>query len=350
MNVRRGFVWLAVMTVCVSGTRSRADTPASSGEAIIEVNKNHIEFRHGKALFTRYVVADKVAKPYFWPIHVMPGKTVTRAWPMADDPEVKKGDHPHQKSLWFCHGDVIPEGIDFKKHFRQVAGIDFWAESRGHGKIVCVKVEKPTLAKTHAAIVTKNEWRTAEGQKILDETRTIHYHPFGAGKTLLILDIDLHATVCPITFADTKEGSLGVRVRERINGNHEGLLTNAEGKTGEGRRPNNDRKGCWGLVSAWCDYSGSISEKEKAGIALFADPTNHVDTAWHVGNYGLMAANPFGREKHARFPDRKGNNTPVKIVKGEHLKLRYGVFVHIGDVKSGQVAEYYARFVKMKKD
>jgi hypothetical protein len=124
------------------------------------------------------------------------------------------------------------------------------------------------------------------------------------------------------------------------------LLTNADGKTGEGRRPNKDRTGVWGLLSAWCDYSGPAEDKT-AGIAIFADPNNPIDTCWHVGNYGLMAANPFGREKHAGFPDRAGNNTPVRLAKGEHLKLRYGVYVHEGDVKSGKVAEAYAKFVKL---
>ena len=38
-----------------------------------------------------------------------------------------------------------------------------------------------------------------------------------------------------------------------------------------------------------------------------------------VRDYGLLAANPFGRDKHARFPDRKGNNDLVKLKMGEHL-------------------------------
>jgi hypothetical protein len=259
---------------------------------------------------------------------------------MEKDPEVKKIDHPHQKSLWFCHGDVIPEGLDYTKHSRNVAGVDFWAEGKGHGKIVCIEVGKPTSDDKHAALVTRNEWRTAEGQKILDERRTIRYYPLAPGANLLVLDIDLHASVCPITFADTKEGSLGVRVREVLRVDRgKGQLTNAEGKSGE--------KGCWGLVSAWCDYSGPVDEKSIAGIAVFADPKNPIDTAWHARNYGLMAANPFGRDKHARFPSRKGNDTPVKLAKGEHLRLRYGVFVHTGDAKTGKVAENYDTFVKL---
>lgn len=348
MPARQGFMMLIGLAFLggLAPASIRGDGPAN-GEAIaIEVTKNHIDFKHGNQHFTRYHIGQGVAKPYFFPLNAAEGLAVTRAWPMEKDPEVTRGDHPHQKSLWFCHGDVVPSGLDFKKHSRGVAGIDFWSEAPGHGKIVCVKVEAPKVEGQRGSVVTHNEWRTAEGQKILDEIRTIHYHNQGADANLLVMDIQLKATDYPITFADTKEGSLGVRVRESIRGDRKGLLTNAEGKTGEGKRPNRDRKGVWGLLSFWCDYSGPVGTKQ-AGIALFADPKNPVDTCWHVGNYGLMAANPFGREKHAGFPDRAGNNTAVHLNKGESLRMRYGVFVHTGDVKSGKVAEHFQRFVRL---
>jgi hypothetical protein len=60
-----------------------------------------------------------------------------------------------------------------------------------------------------------------------------------------------------------------------------------------------------------------------------------------------MAANPFGRA-HAGFPGAKGNTELIKLAKGEHLKLRYGLYVHSGDVKSGKVAEEFEQFVKLK--
>ena len=40
-----------------------------------------------------------------------------------------------------------------------------------------------------------------------------------------------------------------------------------------------------------------------------------------------MAANPFGRAE-AAFPDTKGKTDLVKLAKGEHLKLRYGLLLH----------------------
>jgi len=36
---------------------------------------------------------------------------LTRNYP---PPEGQAKDHPHQKSAWFCHGDVVPEGIELK--------------------------------------------------------------------------------------------------------------------------------------------------------------------------------------------------------------------------------------------
>jgi hypothetical protein len=38
----------------------------------------------------------------------------------------------------------------------------------------------------------------------------------------------------------------------------------------------------------------------------------------------------------------------VKLAKGEHLKLRYGLLLHSGDAKDGKVAEYFQRFSKLK--
>ena len=143
---------------------------------------------------------------------------------------------------------------------------------------------------------------------------------------------------------------MGIRIRHSVRADRKGKgkLTNAEGKVNEGKGLNTDKKGCWGLVSAWCDYSGPVGDGKTAGLAVFADPTNRIDTAWHARNYGLLAGNPFGREKHAKFPDRKGNNELVKLKKGEHLRLRYGLYLHAGDVKEGKVAEAYQEFVRLR--
>ena len=209
---------------------------------------------------------------------------------------------------------------------------------------VVTQVSEPKIDKNKATLVLKIEWRTADGQKILDETRTIHFYDLGKAR-LIVMHSDLFASVCTIIFGDTKEGSFGVRVNDVIRADKlgKGKLQNAEGTVAEGVTEAKNR--CWGVASAWCDYSGPIDGKQ-AGIAILADPKNPYPTVWHSRAYGLMAANPFGRSKS--FPAMKGKSDLVKMAKGEHLQFRYGLLVHDGDAVSGDVAAQYRRFVELR--
>lgn len=312
---------------------TRADE--ASGVSI-QKSDDHVDFLVGKELFTRYQMGPNVSKPYFWPVNAAGGVPVTRGWPLEDKESGGSDDHIHQKSAWFCHGDVIPEGIEVKEKIKGVIGVDFWSENKGHGRVVCTHVGEPTIDKNHAQVTTKNEWRTKGGDKILDETRTIYLHEHGSAR-LLVLDIDLFASVVPLAFGDTKEGSCGVRVNDAIREGKGGKIENADGKVGE--------KECWGQHSNWCDYSGPIDGKV-AGIAILDAPLNSSRACWHSRAYGLMAANPFGRDS---FPaTSKEKKELVKLAKGEHLKLRYGILVHLGDAKEGKVAEIYEKFAAGK--
>src|SRR5205823_4007724 len=155
-----------------------------------------------------------LAKPFFYPVNAPGAVPVTRAWPQERGKPGETTDHFHQKSAWFCHGDVIPEGVELKLKSadKRVHGVDFWAEGGNHGRIVCVEVGEPRQASaSHALVPTRNEWRAADGTKVLDEERTIHLVALPAGR-LIVLDVDLLAADHPVTFGDTKEGSMGVRV------------------------------------------------------------------------------------------------------------------------------------------
>jgi Methane oxygenase PmoA len=322
---------------------------AKEGEPTVSIEKadKHLDLKMGKQLVARYHVGPDVPKPYLWPLHAPGGLPVTRGWPMAAAEPGEEKDHVHQKSAWFCHGDVIPEGVELEHRVKNVAGVDFWSEGKGHGKIVCVEVGEPKADKDHAWVTTRNEWRTAGGRKVLDETRTLHLYPV-KGKPLVVLDIDLHASVCPVTFGDTKEGSMGVRVRGPMTEKKKGgTLTDADGRKGA--------NAVWGQRSRWNDYSGEVpaavrgdgAGKVTVGVALFDDSGNDPPACWHSRDYGLMAANPFGR-KTAGFPAVKQNTDLVKLEKGKHLKLRYGLLPHDGDAEKAGVAEAYEAFLKLK--
>ncbi len=302
-----------------------------------------IVFRAAGSEAATYRFGGNLAKPILWPLMAPNNKEITRDWPMGPPRSgLLAEDHPHQKSAWFTYGDVIPEGMEIKHKHKGIEGIDFWAEGPGCGRIVCVGTSDYHKESDHCGVTTRNEWRDADGAKIMDEVRTIRFFNYENAR-LFIVESDLYASVVPITFGDTKEGAFGVRVAHSLREDNrgKGRITNAEGKIGE--------KQCWGRISAWCDYSGPV-DGETVGIALFAGPNNPLPSCWHSRAYGLMAANPFGRAKSG-FPDMKDKNDKKDLVhlkKGEHLALRYGIFLHMGDVKQGKVAEAYELFRKMK--
>ncbi len=303
---------------------------------LVKVEKDRIDFISATTLVTSYHVNNDQPRPYLWPLNAPGGIPTTRSWPMDKALPGEDIDHVHQRSAWFTYGDVIPEGIALKSKIKGIEGIDFWTEGKGRGKIICTKVEQ---ARNPNSIITHNEWRTFEGEKIMDETRTVTGYNTG-NAYLIVLDIDLEATVCPITFGDTKEGAMGVRVHTALTiTKGKGTLRNADGKIGE--------KPCWGYKSAWCDYSGKIGENV-VGVAVLDDPANRYPACWHAREYGLLAANCFGRDKGAKFPGMKGNNERVRLAKGEHLALRYGLVMHAGDAIQGNVAGIFEQFVKLR--
>jgi hypothetical protein len=331
MRTRLALALLLLLAFTIPANADKDDALAVDVEA-----KQHITFRTGKQVLSRYVVNPDAAKPYLWPVLAPGAVPLTRDWPMVKGAPGESTDHKHQKSMWFCHGDVIPEGIEVKKK-KGIAGVDFWSEEEGHGKILCTEVGTPKVEKNHGWVVTKNDWLTSDGSKMMEEKRTIHLYDFGEAY-LYVFDIDLHASVCPIIFADTKEGSFGVRIHDKMTEKKGGKLENADGKTGE--------LAIWGQPSAWCDYSGELDGK-KVGLAILTDPAN-APSCWHSRGYGLMAANPFGRAKSG-FPAMKDKTDLVKLDKGAHLKLRFGLLAHTGDAKGGKVDDWYKKFVELGK-
>ncbi|HVS39592.1 MAG TPA: DUF6807 family protein, partial [Gemmataceae bacterium] len=221
MATRRGAIWLVLAVLATAGAWATAAAALRHGLQAqtglhIAVSPYAIDFLDGKDLVTTYHIDPGLSKPYFWPLNTPSGVGVTRDWPMARAKPGEQTDHVHQKSGWFTHGDVIPEGMTLKHKTKGAQGVDFWSEEDGHGFILCTKVSEAQQSKEQTRIVTDNEWLTADGEKIMDEKRMISLYDLGAevgGARLLVVDSDLSADVCPITFGDTKEGSFGVRVR-----------------------------------------------------------------------------------------------------------------------------------------
>jgi hypothetical protein len=331
VKTARGVVFLAALGVL---GRVLAAGPPSTMTVAVE---DHLRYRLvlGDQDVTTYHTPKKWSKPFFYPLLAPNGVAVTRAWPIENS-GARSRDHVHQKSAWFAHGDVT---LDVGES-NLARPIDFWAEEPGHGVIVLIESEPVTNGQP---LKFRYEWRGADGKAVLSERRTIAAYPAAAGR-LIIVDVDLHAAFGRVTFGDTKEGAFAVRVHDQLRVGEKGTINprsrirNAEGATGE--------KACWGRPSNWCDYSGEVDGKS-AGIAVFDDPANHPRACWHVRDYGLMAANPFGRAKSG-FPAMHGRTDLVRLKKDEHIRLRYAIFLHDGDVAAGRVAEAFERFLTLR--
>ncbi len=314
--------------------------PLPAGATGIGFQMSVLPGQTGPVVARLVIGGDTVAKPYVWPVLTASGVPVTRSWPMIPTAPGTK-DHKHQKSAWFCHGDVVVEGVKALPR-KGVAGTDFWSEETGHGRIV-LGGEATAVGKSGGVareVSSSYRWQDASGRTLLLENRKVAFQPLNSTAWQMDFTSELSATEGAVTFEDTKEGSMGIRVLDALTEKQGGKLINAKGQTGE--------KNVWGHEADWCAYAGKVEGKPVA-IAILDHPANPHRACWHARGYGLMAANPFGRDKSG-FPDRKGKTDLVKIPKGEKLTLRYALVVLDGEWDSAQktIAEAYATWSKSK--
>jgi hypothetical protein len=274
-------------------------------------------------LFTEYLI-ESGTKPVLWPIIGPTGKPMTRDYPFVDS-KTGKRDHPHQRSLWFTHGNVN--------------GVNFWAES-GPGKIGRIKhVEFVKLGGDPAnEIVTRNDWLDPDGKRVCCDRRTLR---FGANADARWIDFEIEVKACdgPVVFGDTKEGGFGVRVADSmaVDAKLGGRIINSRGQV--------DAE-AWGKPAEWIDYHGPV-DGQVLGIALLNHPSSfRFPTHWHTRPYGLHAANPFGLRAFSGDQNADGS---YRIPQGGTIVLRYRVLLHKGDEKAGRVAEAFDDYAKNTK-
>ena len=280
------------------------------GKITFERTESEIRILCDGEIFTSLHLGD-VQRPYLYPIKSAQGVSITRGYPM--DPQAgETKDHPHHTSLWFAHGDVN--------------GHDFWHGPRGE-RIVHVEsqVLRPTLSKPSPGIQSTFEWRDPDGDVICTEQRIMRFRADQSTRTI-DFDLTLTATDKEVTFGDTKEGTFAIRLAPtlRLEGAvAQGSARNSEGVTG---------KDVWGKRAKWIEYSGPIHGKT-VGVVIYDHPDNpRHPTWWHAREYGLVAANPFGRRA---FEGKRQQAGDLVIQRGESIRLRYQIVIHDGawDVK-----------------
>jgi hypothetical protein len=316
---------LAIFCLCSASPLLWAADSANKGVNITQLD-DRLRVEINGQLFTEYYFKD-VPRPFCYPM-MGPGEVaMTRNFPMKTLPD-EAHDHKHHRSLWFAHGSVN--------------GKDFWSEDKDFGKIVHQKFEQVKSGADAGVIASFNKWIDAQGNVVCTDNRIVRiYTPKSASERTLDFEITLNASNGDVVFGDTKEGTMALRLAETMR---------LKGKVGKGHIVNSEGvkdDQTWGKRANWCDYYGP-AEGKLVGVAIFDHPANpRHPTWWHVRDYGLFAANPFGRHDFESLPDKTVGDLTVPA--GKRITFRYRFYFHEGDDLQGNVAAKYDEYVKAAK-
>jgi hypothetical protein len=275
---------------------------------------------HGKPFFT--ALAESGSKPIIYPIYGPGGQKMTRSYPI-ENVEGEDRDHPHQRSMWMTFGNVN--------------GVDFWASDPINGdkphfgtkSVVNAIAEGGPVAGT---LISEIEWRDKSGKLVLREDNTLVVYAV-ADQRILDAFITLTApSDKAAVFGDTKEGMFGLRVPSVLDTKAKkgGKIVNAEGIEDDA---------AWGKSSPWVDYSGVIDGKT-VGVAILNHPSSfRYPTHWHVRNYGLFAANPFGHKDFGL-----GKTGEYSLEPGKKITFGYRVILHDGRADEAGIADAFKAY------
>jgi len=242
---------------------------------------------------------------------------------MNEGPDDEK-DHPHHRSLWFAHGEIN--------------GVDFWSETPNAGQTVHDGFLEVRSGSGEGMIKSRQKLVAKDGSLIATDVRTIRIYNTEPYR-VMDYEVTVYASEGDLVFGDTKEGTMAIRLAPTLR---------LKGKVGQGHILNSEgvRDGeTWGKRAAWCDYYGPV-KGQTVGVAIFDHPDNpRHPTWWHVRDYGLFAANPFGQHD---FEKKEKGVGDFKLKAGDHLTFRYRFYFHQGTTAEAGVAARFQAYAAGK--
>jgi len=297
--------------------------------------------------FTSYIWPTTLKKPVLYPLRTSAGTVVTRGFPL--EPRAgERVDHPHHVGLWLNHGDV--NGFDFWNRSDAIPAKD----AVKYGTIVHRAIKSAKSGADKGELQVTEDWTTPDGKTLLREDTTYVFRG-GAGLRSIDRITTLTALDQKVTFRDSKEGMIGMRVARELeqpsdkaeiftdasgkatavakldNTGVSGSYTSSEGKTGDA---------VWATRAPWTMLSGKIGS-EPITLAILDHPKNPTHpTYWHARGYGLFAANPFGAKA---YTDGKAE-TNFALEPGQSVTLKHRVLILSGSETPAQLAAQYKRY------
>ena len=108
----------AFSLLCASfatGAVSQSGSGSAELPVVLTRSGYHVDVQVGGRPFATYFFDPSVAKPYWSPLRSARGIVVTRGFPMTPADAGEDHDEPHQRAMYFAHGDIN--------------GFDFWGEA-----------------------------------------------------------------------------------------------------------------------------------------------------------------------------------------------------------------------------
>ena len=292
------------------------DPARGPGVELTEQEGDRIQVKIGAEVVTNYHYGAEIPRPVLYPIIGPFGQGVTRHYPM-ETVEDDHTDHPHHRSIWVAWGDVN--------------GSDNWSELERAGKVLHTAFDGWSGGQVFGWIASRNDWVDVGGKKLMEDRMLCRFYNLPSSMRAFDFEVTLIATEGDVRFGDTKEGGVcSVRVAAPMEADRGGRIENSLGGVNEDET--------WGKRASWCDYCGTVGG-HTVGIAVFDHPTSfRYPTYWHVRNYGLMTANPFGLSYFEAPRQVDGSHV---LPAGQELAFRYRIFVHAGDAAQGAVRDKY---------
>jgi len=257
--------------------------------------------RDGREVGTWVFGDGAMRRPGLANLHAPGGTPVTRAFPPREgiDATDHAAMHP---GVWIAFGDV--------------SGEDFW---RNKGRIEQDGFdEAPTATADGVRFAARGRMVSAAGDTLATITNRVAIADRPEGRV-----VAWQATIRPagrtLVFGDQEEMGFGVRLATGLEEKVGGRIENARGDS--------TAAGTWGREAPWCRSSGmSAPGKPPVAITVVADPGNFRPPWWHNRDYGLLVANPFGRQALAR-----GEPSRLEVAPEESLRLGFAAILADGE-------------------
>jgi hypothetical protein len=226
-------------------------------------------------------------------------------------------------------------------------GVNFWAFSANAGRVENTGFPEVKAEGNTASFSAKSRWLTAGGELVLEDERHFVIKALPGGARQMDVKLTFMATAGEVRFRETKEGAMGVRVaRSMAMAGHKFAPDEGRGHilTSSGKRDAH----AWGTRGNWTSYFGPDPSGETVSLTMMDHPLNlNHPTWWHVRDYGLFAANPFGRSDFEATGEalnqgptagEKGvTKVSCTIAGGASLTQRYRILIEKGEPASAKL-------------